>query len=57
MFTLEDLDLADDLAFIRENAARYLPGETADIVPGDGETAPEADALSHPQDYLIVGFG
>ena len=56
MFTLEDLDLTDDLAYLRENAARFLPGG-ADLAPGDGETAPEADALAHPQDYLIVGFG
>lgn len=57
MFTLEDLDLTDDLAYLRENAARFLPGDVTDIVPGDGETAPEADALSHPKDYFIVGFG
>lgn len=29
MFTLEDLDLAEDLAFIRENGARYLPQDIA----------------------------
>lgn len=57
MFTLEDLDLTDDLAYLRENAARFLPGGAADLAPGGGETAPEADALAHPQDYLIVGFG
>ncbi|WP_176489707.1 hypothetical protein [Mobilicoccus massiliensis] len=57
MFTLEDIDLAEDLAYIRENAARFLPEDVRPDgeVPGEGETVPEADAVAHPNDYLIVG--
>ena len=58
MFTLEDLDLADDLAYIRAHAGSYLPHDVRGGTPlgaTDGETAPEANALVHPYDYLIVG--
>lgn len=66
MFTLDDLDLTEDLAFLREHGSRFLPGDPleaardarpgdhADDVPGDGATLPEADARAHPDDYLIV---
>ncbi|GMA41641.1 hypothetical protein [Mobilicoccus caccae] len=56
MFTLEDIDMAEDLEFIRQNGARFLPDDIQPDgdVPGDGETDPAADAIAHPYDYLIV---
>ncbi|WP_313024764.1 hypothetical protein [Mobilicoccus sp.] len=64
MFTLEDLDLTDDLAYIRENGSQFLPRHhdaARDARAGDptqdGVTDPDADAVTHPKDYLIVGFG
>ncbi|WP_168582884.1 hypothetical protein [Gephyromycinifex aptenodytis] len=51
MFTLEDVDLHDDLEFIREHAARFLPTQAGAV---EADTAPEADASNHPQDYFIA---
>ncbi|MDO5627965.1 MAG: hypothetical protein Q4G43_06545 [Mobilicoccus sp.] len=50
MFTLEDLDLADDLAYIRGHASRYLPQDLAQdgrrpgdvVAPSTGGDAPDS---------------
>lgn len=47
MFTLEDQDLQGDLDALREAHPDMTP---------DGSTAPEADALEHPDDYFITGW-
>lgn len=51
MFTLEDVDLREDLEFIRENAARFLPNGVRAL---EQDTVPEANANRHPQDYFIA---
>jgi len=49
MFTLEDLDLTEELDYIREHASQFLPAGGSD----EG-TDPAADATRRPGDYLIV---
>ncbi len=46
MFTLEDMNLTEELDYIREHASQFLPT--------DEGTDPAADATEHPADYLIV---
>lgn len=51
MFTLEDVDLREDLEYIREHAARFLPDGVRAV---EQDTVPEANANRHPHDYFIA---
>ncbi len=53
MFTLEDVNLADELEFFRVHGLDVM--HTEDLHPGEARTDPEADARLHPGDYFIAG--
>ncbi|WP_162137261.1 hypothetical protein [Austwickia chelonae] len=52
MFTLEDLDLSEELEFFRAHGTDLMSAPAQDDQP---TTSPEADARLHPADYFIAG--